>query len=94
MTEKNEADAKQLLQNDEVEKVVGGCREDDDDYEARYVPYTDTHITVHCPKCNSQNIWYQPAFLGISELEHYWCKNCDNKFGYDDLTSHGASNDW
>lgn len=87
------SDNKQPLQNDDVKKVAGGFWDGGEDG-PKFVPYTDTHITVNCPKCKSHNIWYVPGLFGIEDLDQYWCKNCDYQFGYGDLPYHGASNDW
>ncbi len=87
-------DTKKPLQDEEVAQVNGGIWDiglpEDDAYE----PYTNENFPVSCPKCNSRNIWYRPGLFGIEDLERYWCKDCDNLFGYDDLPVHGASCGW
>ncbi len=86
---------KHPLQSDQISEVSGGlfqppARQDANEYKS----YTDPDYPVHCPKCNSNNIWYVPAIFGIAELERYWCRNCNHEFDYDQLTDYGASCDW
>lgn len=87
------ADNKKSLENSEMDKVNGGYV-DGSRIKTEYEPYDKPSYPVHCPKCNSKNIWYISSLFDISELEQYWCRDCDNKFDYDDLTYYGSSETW
>ena len=89
------ASEKKPLQNDEMGEVSSGaCYYDIKYMDDRYEPYTDTVISVSCPKCNSHNIWYIPGMLGIRELERYWCHDCSWTFDYIEMDYYGSNGDW
>ncbi len=89
------SDEKIPLQNDEMSEVAGGFYYYGTDKEdTRYKPYTDTVITVQCPKCGrSDQMWYRP-FLGIQEAEIYWCRACGWKFDRDEMDHSGSNGEW
>lgn len=89
------SDEKKPLQNNEMSGVAGGYHYYDPNKEdTRYEPYTDTMITITCPKCGRKDkIWYRP-FFGIEELEDFWCRNCGWKFGRDEMDYCGSNGDW
>ncbi len=86
---------KKSLQNDEMGKVIGGGKYYDPTYDDEaFEPYTDTKISVSCPKCNSRKIWYNAGFFGIEEMDTYWCRDCGWLFGYNEMGYHGCNGDW
>ncbi len=88
-------DEKQPLQDSEIDEVASGLYIGGKDGTTQnYEPYTSTCYPISCPKCNSSNIWYKPGVFGQHESASYWCKACDLKFKYNDLSVFGASCDW
>ncbi len=86
------------LKDAQLKDVAGGwspSKYDDSDDDVTWEPYKDPNYPVSCIFCNrTSDIWYVKGILGIDALSMFWCKLCNCKFWYNQITEHGASSDW
>ncbi len=85
-------DETKVLSDEQVSNINGGVL---DPGGAVWERYTDTSVTVRCPKCGRKdNIWYVEGIFGIRDFNSYECRDCDFRFQHFQNPASGANGSW